>query len=151
MAALVEDEKPWEDRGILALMFKSDPIRAEVTSTSCCYAHEIFCDLLDEDIELFKFSTAVGSTTAVPDDPDCVIFECHEAVGGFSNSFQTTASAAHAEKPKGVSADLLQKIWQIDNDTAKITIQTTTQLNRQDVNSKLSRNFGTNDRMLCYR
>ena len=33
----------------------------------------------------------------------------------------------------------------------KLTINTTTKLNRQDVNSKLSWNFGTNDRTICYR
>ena len=60
-------------------------------------------------------------------------------------------SAYHAEKSKGVDNELLQKIWRIDSDTAKHTINTTTQLNRQDINSKLSRNFGTNDRMLRYR
>jgi len=61
------------------------------------------------------------------------------------------ASATHAEKPKGVNAELLQKIWRIDEETAKRTIKTTTQLNRQDLNSKLSRNFGTHNRMLRYR
>ena len=61
------------------------------------------------------------------------------------------ASANHAEKPKGVSAELLENIWCIDSDTAKRTIKTTTQLNGQDKNSNLSRNFGTNDRMLRYR
>ena len=61
------------------------------------------------------------------------------------------ASATHAEKRKGVSPELLDKIWRIDNKTAKRTIRTTTQLNRQEANTKLSRNFGTNDRMLRYR
>ena len=61
------------------------------------------------------------------------------------------ASASHAENPKGVDAELLQKIWRIDSDTAKRTIKTTTQLNKQDIKSKLSRNFGTNDQMLRYR
>ena len=61
------------------------------------------------------------------------------------------ASASHAEKPKGADAELLQKIWRIDSDTEKLTINTTTQLNRQDINSNLSRNFGTNDRMFRYR
>ena len=40
------------------------------------------------------------------------------------------ASATHAEKRKGVSPELLEKIWRIDNKTAKKTIRTTTQLNR---------------------
>ena len=60
------------------------------------------------------------------------------------------ARATHAENPKGVDAELLQKIWQINSETAKSTMKTTTQLNRQDVNSKLSRNFGTNNLMLRY-
>ena len=59
-------------------------------------------------------------------------------------------SATHAENPKGVDAKLLQKIWRIDPETEKLTIKTTTQLNRQDVNSKLSSNFGNNGRMLRY-
>ena len=61
------------------------------------------------------------------------------------------ASATHAEKQKEVSPELLEKIWRIGNSTAKRTIRTTTQLNRQEENSKLSRNFGTNDCMLRYR
>ena len=61
------------------------------------------------------------------------------------------ASATHTEKWKGVSPELLEKIWRIDNSTDKRTIYTTTQLNRQEENSKLSRNFGTNDCMLRYR
>ena len=61
------------------------------------------------------------------------------------------ASAPHAEKPKGVDDELLQKIWIIDSDTSKRTINTTTQLKRQDINFNLSRNFGTNDKMLRYR
>ena len=59
-------------------------------------------------------------------------------------------SDMHAEKPKGVSAKLLENIWRIDPEIDKRTIRITTKLNRQDVNSDLSRNFGTNDRMLRY-
>ena len=61
------------------------------------------------------------------------------------------ASAIHAEKQKGVSPELLKKIWRIDNKTAKRIICTTTHLNRQEANPKLSSNFGTNDCMLRYR
>ena len=80
-----------------------------MASTSCCYDPEVFCDLLHEHIGLSKFSTAVGSTTAVPEDPDCVIFEYQEAVGGFADNFTAAGSTAHAEKPKKVSADLVPK------------------------------------------
>ena len=60
------------------------------------------------------------------------------------------ASATHAEKLKGVDAELLQNIWWIDLEIAKRTIKTATQLNRQDVNSNFSRNFWPNDCMLRY-
>ena len=60
------------------------------------------------------------------------------------------ASATRAEKRKGVSPELLEKIWRIGNSTAKRTIRTTTQLNRQEANSKLSSNFVTNGCILRY-
>ena len=66
VATLAEEEMPWEDRGLSALLFKPDPIRAEVASTSCCYDPEVFCDLLHKHIGLFTILTAVGSNTAVP-------------------------------------------------------------------------------------
>ena len=122
-----------------------------MASTSCCYDPEVFCNLLDDNMALSKCSAAVGSTTSVPEDTNCVIFECKEAVGGFSDEFTASVCATHAEKPKGVTSELLKNIWRIDDSTVKRTIEITTQLNRQDVNSKLSQNFGTNDRMLRYR
>ena len=70
-----------------------------------------------------------------PQDSDC---EYLDSITKFMDAF---ASATHAEKPKGVDAELLQNIWWIDLETAKRTIKTATQLNRQDVNSKFSRNF----------
>ena len=82
---------------------------------------------------------------ANPQDPDWeILYATEQEMRGF-------ASATHAEKRKGVSTELLNKTWRIDNKTAKRTIPTTTQLNRQEANSKLSNNFGTNDRMLRYR
>ena len=86
---------------------------------------------------------AIGSTVANPQEPD----ECELFINTVRNAF---ASATHAEKPKGVSPELLKKIWGIDLDTAKRTLATTTQLNRQDEDGKMNRNFGTNDRMLRY-
>ena len=135
-------------------LFRMDAIRAEVASVSCTYDPVLFCDLLDDNIALSKFATAVGSTTAKYQDPDSVIDFWDdpepnvEHISEGSALMDVFASATHAEKPKGVNAELLQKIWRIDEKTAKRTIDATTQLNRQDLNSKLSRNFGTNDRML---
>ena len=120
-----------------------DPIRAQVSSISAVYDPQLLCDLLDESIAASKFGMAVGSTVA-----DDYTSECELFINSIQEAF---AGATHAEKPKGISPQLLEKIWGIDNETAKRTLKTTTQLNRQDANSKLSRNFGTNDRMLRYR
>ena len=137
--------------------FKKDAIRSKVASVSCAYDPVLFFDILDDNIALSKFSTAVGSTIASPKYLDSVMDlwysprhpYCHylDSIKKFMDAF---SSATHAENPKGVDAKLLQNIWQIDSETAKCPIKKTTQLNRQDVNSKLSRNFGTNDHMLRY-
>ena len=60
-------------------------------------------------------------------------------------------SASHAENPTGVTPEILAKVWRIDNATAKLTINVTTHLARQDVSTSISLNFGMNNRMLRYR
>ena len=46
---------------------------------------------------------------------------------------------------------ILENIWRIDLEIDKRNIRTTIQLIKEDLNSKLSWNFGTNDRMLQYK
>ena len=88
-------------------LFKLDPIRAEVASMSCAYDPVLFCHLLDEQIALSKFSAAVGSATVRHQDPNSVIdFWEDPAV----TNKEACVGASHAEKPKGVDAELLQKI-----------------------------------------
>ena len=57
-------------------------------------------------------------------------------------------SATHAGKPKGVNADHLSKVWRIGLDTARRTLEATTQSSNRKYNPTLSRDYGTNDRML---
>ena len=61
------------------------------------------------------------------------------------------ASAMHAGKYKGIKPAHLSKIWRIDTDTARKTLDITSQRNVRKDNPKLSRNYGTNDRMLRYK
>eukprot|EP00956_Cyclotella_meneghiniana_P034439 scaffold104886_cov86-Cyclotella_meneghiniana.AAC.1 len=61
------------------------------------------------------------------------------------------ASAAHAEIPKGVTKEMLSKVWRISEDEARRTLEVTTQLNRQDADSSIAQRASTNDRMLRYR
>jgi hypothetical protein len=56
-----------------------------------------------------------------------------------------------AGKPGGVGAERLAKLFSIPFNDAVRTLAVTTQLNRRTADSSLSRNFGTNDRMVRYR
>ena len=50
-----------------------------------------------------------------------------------------------------VDPEHLAKIWRITHDDAKRTLEVTTQLSQRKEDPKLSRNYGTNDRMLRYK
>ena len=84
---------------------------------------------------------ALGSVTV--GNSACEIFDAPDG-----DSF---ISAVTAGKPGGVSAERLAKLFSIPFDDAVRTLAVTTQLNRQTADSSLSRNFGTNDRMVRYR
>lgn len=59
--------------------------------------------------------------------------------------------ATSAKDSKGVKADHLSKIWKIDLQSAKRTLDVTTQLVKHTADPSLSRNYSTNDRMLRYK
>ena len=60
-------------------------------------------------------------------------------------------SAAHASRPKVIDTSHLSKIWRIDIESEKRTLDVTSQYRIRINNPTLSRNFGTNDRMLRYK
>ena len=60
-------------------------------------------------------------------------------------------SATHAGATKGVNPSHLSKIWKISQETAERTLEVVTQHNMRAHDPKLSRNYGTNDRMLRYK
>ena len=59
--------------------------------------------------------------------------------------------AIHAERPGGVNAKHLAKVWRINLETAERTLEMTSQRRKIDGDSTLSKNMSTNDRMLRYR
>ena len=59
--------------------------------------------------------------------------------------------STHASRPRGVTPEHLSKIWRISPEDAKRTIDTTTQTSVRTQDPTLSRNYGTNDRMLRYK
>ena len=94
------------------IKFKADPIWAEVSDVICVLDTEVLCDLLDEQLSLLKLSAVVGSNVSNHQYPNCALFYASE---DFTNVFSI---ATHAEKPKGVSANLLSNICRIDSETS---------------------------------
>ena len=73
-------------------------------------------------------------------------------VKGDVNLDDIMTSAAHARRSRGVDAKHLSKVWKIDMDSARRTLEVTSQNSTRTDDPKLSRNYGTNDRMLwCKR
>jgi hypothetical protein len=60
-------------------------------------------------------------------------------------------SAVHGGRHQGVKPSELAKLWRIDADTASKTIDITSQRSVRTNTPTLSRNYGTNDRMLRYK
>jgi hypothetical protein len=59
--------------------------------------------------------------------------------------------ATHARPRMDVDALHLSKIWKIDLDTAKRTLEVTTQRRKNTPLGALTKNYSTNDRMLRYK
>ena len=59
-------------------------------------------------------------------------------------------SATHARMTRNTSPEHLSKVWQIDHETAKRTLDVTSQHCERSATEELSRNFSTNDWMLQY-
>ena len=60
-------------------------------------------------------------------------------------------SATTADKTRGISPQHLSKVWRINIDEATRTLENTTQKCTRKDSPVLSRNYGTNDRMLRYK
>ena len=74
-----------------------------------------------------------------------------ESNEGTFNVDDIMVSAVHAGRHQGVNAKHLAKVWRIDEQTAKKTLNITSQKCVRTDNPKLSRNFSTNDRTLRYK
>ena len=89
-----------------------------------------------------KFGMSVGSTTTHIGLTDVgALFEYPTIV---------EVSSVHVEQPKGVKPVDLAKVWRIDVETARRTLEITTQLKKQETDVNISHNFSTNNRMLRY-
>ena len=131
----LDDDKIWvgsKVSGINLVMFISDALEERATigrfamsigSTNICFEDYLF-DTMSEN----------------KDEPVCL--------GELYLDSYFTASATHAEAPKNISAEQFSKIWRIDLNQAKKTLDGTTQKCKRADDLSLSRNYSTNDRML---
>ena len=91
--------------------------------------HEM-ANAMNERLCFSKLGMSVGSMVA---DPGFVV------------------GATHQDKPKGISPERLAKVFRIDDQTARRTLQVTTQRVKRVRDPTLNRNFSNNDRVLRYR
>jgi hypothetical protein len=59
--------------------------------------------------------------------------------------------AARAKRHQGSDAEHLSKVWRISTEAAERTLNITTETSNRTDDPKLSRNYGTNDRILRYK
>ena len=115
----------------------------------------LISDALEERATAGRFAMSIGSTNVCFDE---YLFETMEengdepyCLGELDLDSYFVAGAAHAEAPKGISAEQLSKVWKIDLDLAKNTLDVAMQNCKRVKDPSLSRNYSTNDRMLRYK
>jgi hypothetical protein len=142
---------------------------------------DVLYNRMSSRVEIGKFKASIGSTDApvksylVDYDDDTVEMEPStdgsEEEDHFSDEYEDAllnevyertrsgdidldeimASATHARRPKGINAAHLSKICRTTHDEAEETLSNTSQHSRRTDDPKLSRNYGTNERMLRYK
>ena len=105
----------------------------------------IFATSLNERLETAKVAMSLGSmdTGRVSNMFDADLFNSAEPSFFHMEDMKSalddiSVSAVDGGKPKGITPGMLAKIWRIDQDSAKRTLESTTQLNRQDASNSLS-------------
>ena len=98
---------------------------------------------------LSKFKHAVGCTRSKPQQVN--LKGRRSACASPCKGDIHVTSAVHTNKPKGITAEHLAKVFRIDLSTAKNTLRVSSQRLKRDRNVSLSRRFPSNDRMLRYK
>ena len=140
------EEPSWDN-----LPLVENEVGIQLSSVSSTLDPGTFASNLNERLAYSKFGMSVGSmngATEIDDD----LFIDEPTMGNIElSNMEANIDATHAETPKGISPKELAKVWRIDLETAKKTLEVTSQRRKHDGNSSLSRNISTNDRMLRYK
>jgi hypothetical protein len=155
----------------------ADKISSMLASVSPALDDQTLYGGLAERAKLGKFKASIGSTSALggehltdddsatqpltdndlsdsdlDEDDNQTLDQLHDSITkGEIDLDEIRISAAHAMKSKGVDPAHLSKIWRIDLKTAERTLEVVLELNKRVDDPTLSRNYGTNDRMLRHK
>ena len=78
VVSCVEDTRSGEKFDKVNVLLEVYTMRVQVASASSAYDPEIFCEMINDQVATSKFSAAVGSTMANPQDPDWEIIYATE-------------------------------------------------------------------------
>lgn len=123
-------------------------IGATTVKSNNSYLVETVTDESDDELETDSDEASMDSDGKFNVLGD--LLKNDEAGGVDLDDFMVSATFAK-ERSTGVDAEHLAKVWRIDLDSAKRTLGITSQRSTRTENPELSRNYGTNDRMLRYR
>ena len=135
-----------------------DQVGTILSSVSNTLDPVYFADALVNNAAASHLKMSVGATSALPPDDDdnlwcdepCFITIDMNDLDGMEDDIEAQISATGG-KAKGVSPEHLSKIWSIDLETAKRTIEITEQRLKHEPSDYLKRRYSTNDRMLRYK
>ena len=156
---------------------EADEVSSVLAGVNPILNDEFLYARMSQQAELGRFKTSIGSTNATKaeylvtedettvtstdldsddedddEDDDEVMDRLFElTTSGEIDLDDIMVSAMHAGKRQGVKPEHLAKIWRIYVDAAKKTLDQTSQNSVRTEDPKLARNYGTNDRMLCYK
>ena len=150
-----------------------DQVSTLLASISPNLDDALIYDSLRDRADMGKFKSSIGSTNGTtsqflvdndtkatePSTDDYLsaeiidmLYDLYvEATKGDIYLDDIMVSASHASRPKGIDASHLSKIWRINLDSTKRTLEVTSQHSTRSNNPNLSCKYGTNDRMLRYK
>ncbi|EJK62678.1 hypothetical protein THAOC_16700 [Thalassiosira oceanica] len=138
---------PFADIGSVELVLDDGDVFHEGLTSIDLAVRDDDClsEAIQTNLQNNQFKIAIGASSACNLDD-----ELFEKIGEGIADAGYILSSVGAGTSRGVTAEHLAKVWQIRPQDAERTLKQTTQLNNQSTNSSLSRQFGTNDRMLRY-
>ena len=171
---LIEDDEQFDKMGISFIPRPGDHVSSTLGSISNTLVDLDLSRFMCEKERDGRIAASIGSTNTlelryISDselEEDKLIYDdstCNDDDDSFDLSYDLDSDGAqenvdeffthstNTSRPCGVTPEHLSKIWRISQGDARRTINTMTQTSVRTQDPTLSRNYGTNDRMLRYK